>query len=217
VLVELLRRLTGDSLEELGQELLFDPLGMSNTHMTRSDKWNRRMVPIFDEELNIMEGFPSYLVLALGGTGAGSNASDIAALCQMMLNGGGYGDSRILSPVTVQRMVERQFPWWDSPERLSASDKFGNVSKGLGWMVRGGSHYRGSDIMSPRAFFQGGTFGMRAVVDPEYDLFTVFFTSAIHNDPSASRRPITYPVSAGHHHQMHHTFGTMAFAAVTER
>ena len=55
-------------------------------------------------------------------------------------------------------------------------------------MVRGESHYRGSDIMSPRTFFRGGAFGMRAVEDPEYEMFTIFLTSAVHDDSSAARK-----------------------------
>lgn len=51
VLVELLRRSTGRGLEELGQELLFGPLGMSNTRLLRTDELKSRMVPVFDEEL----------------------------------------------------------------------------------------------------------------------------------------------------------------------
>ena len=39
---------------------------------------------------------------------------------------------------------------------------------------------------------------MRAIVDPEYDMFTVFFTNST-NDV---------------HHAIHHVFVTMAFAAV---
>ena len=120
----------------------------------------------------------------------------------MMLNGGSYGGARVLSPVSVQRMTERQYSWWDSPERLTgdAVARQQILSKGLGWMVRGESHYRGSDLMSPRAFFQGGAAGMRAIVDPEYDMFTVFFTSSTNNI----------------HHAIHHVFGTMAFAAVDD-
>lgn len=204
VAVELLRRATGKELNELGREQLFGPLRMSRTQMMRGDGWQNDLVPIFDDDLKVIDDMspPAADWPVLGAAGACSSAGDIAVLCQMMLNGGAYGDVRVLSPVTVQRMIEPQFPWWDSPERLTgtAVERQQALSKGLGWMVRGPSHYRGSDVMSPRAFFQGGTWGMRAIADPEYDMLTVFFTS------------FTNSV----HHDIHHVFGTMAFAAVTE-
>ena len=147
VLAELLRLATGKGLEELGTELLFAPLGMTSSHLAHSEEWRERVVPVFGDDLNAIDYKPGW---AMGGTGGYSSTSDVAVLCQMMLNGGSYGNSRVLSPVTVKRMTERQTPWWDTPERLSRPDKYSFVSKGLGWMVRGNSHYRGSDIMSPR-------------------------------------------------------------------
>ena len=70
--------------------------------------------------------------------------------------------------------------------------------------------------MSPRVFFHGGSYGSRALVDPEYDLFTIFLTRALHDAPPGPGHPPTFPITALHHHHIHHTFGTMAFAAVTD-
>ena len=108
-------------------------------------------------------------------------------------------------------MVERQYRWWDSPERLSGTsqEQFVSLSKGLGWMVRGDTFYRGSDLMSPRAYFHGGHGGMRAIIDPDYDLITVFMTSVVATKPNVS-------AYFGRPGQIHHTFGTMAFAAVAD-
>jgi CubicO group peptidase (beta-lactamase class C family) len=213
VLAELLRRVTGMPLEELGREQLFDPLGMSNTHFGYEEAWKDRIVPIFDDHLQVPEALnrPALLAMVRGDTGAYSTTLDLAVLCQMMLNGGFYGGARVLSPVSVQRMVERQYPWWDTPERLSGTgqEKFVHLSKGLCWMTRGGSFYRGSDLMSSRAFFHGGHLGMRAVVDPEYDLITLFMTSIVCTAPDVS----AYFGTSG---LVHHTFSTMAFAAVAD-
>ena len=212
LLAEILRRATGEELEPLGRKNFFDPLGMANTHFGYEEPWKERVIPIFDSGLGLHEWHtPELLGAVRGDTGAYSTALDIAALCQTMLDHGSYGETRILSPVTVQRMVEHQYPWWDTPERLSAPthEQFVHLSKGLGWMPRGPSFYRGADLMSPRAFFHGGHMGMRAIVDPDYDLITVFMTSIVATDPDVS----AYFGAPG---QVHHTFGTMAFAAVAE-
>jgi hypothetical protein len=146
-----------------------------------------------------------------GDTGAFSTADDLAAFGQMMLNGGSLGGERVLSPVSVRQMVEAQFPWGDTAERLAGSgeDQFTSLSKGLGWMVRGAGFFRGSDLMSHRAFFHGGYLGMRVIVDPEYDLVSVFLTSIAATKPS--RDPGIGKV--GH---VAHMFGTLAAASITD-
>jgi hypothetical protein len=76
-------------------------------------------------------------------------------------------------------------------------------------MVRGAGFLRGSDLMSRRAFFHGGYLGMRVIVDPEYDLISVFLTSIAATKPSRDPRIGT----VGH---VAHTFGTLASAAITD-
>jgi CubicO group peptidase (beta-lactamase class C family) len=108
-------------------------------------------------------------------------------------------------------MVERQYPWCDILERLAgaAEDHFSSLSKGLGWMVRGAGLFRGSDLMSEHAFFHGGYMGMRVIVDPEYDLISVFLTSI------AATKPTRDP-SIGKVGDVAHTFGTLACAAIAD-
>jgi CubicO group peptidase (beta-lactamase class C family) len=212
VLAEILRRVTGKSLEELGRAELFAPLGMADTQFGFDPALEPRIVPIFGAGLvQHSVQTPELLAMVRGDTGAYSSARDLAVFCHMMLNGGRYGGVQALSPVSVQRMVEPQFPWWDTPDRLSGvgADLFDTVSKGLGWMVRGSAFYRGSDLMSPAAYFHGGFAGMRVVIDPQYDFFSVFLTSFIGDDTEGA----VPEWIAGH---VHHTFHTMAEAAIIE-
>ena len=83
------------------------------------------------------------------------------------------------------------------------------MTKGLGWQVRDASFYRGSDLMSPRAFTHGGHMGMRAVVDPDYELVTVFMTSTVTTSGTATAAGGPVGVWA-------QTFGTMAVAAIVQ-
>ena len=174
-----------------------------------------RIVPMFNAQLEEWEDWESIVLddyrLFRGDTGGYASTLDVAALCQMMLNGGAYGDARILSPLSVCRMTEPQYAWWDIPERLSAdpSAQFATLSKGPGWQPRGDNHFRGSDLMGPEAFFHGGHGGVRAIVDPEYELITVFMTSIVATAGDVS----AYFGAPG---QVCHTFGTMAAAAVAD-
>jgi CubicO group peptidase (beta-lactamase class C family) len=213
LLAEILRLVSGRSLEDLGREELFAPLGMANTAFGCPSEQRDRIVPAFDAdfELHPTMNDPGLLTMCRGDTGAFSTADDLAAFGQMMLNGGSLGGVRVLSPVSVRHMVESQYPWGDTPERLTgtAEEQFTTLSKGLGWMVRGTGFFRGSDLMSRRAFFHGGYLGMRVIVDPEYELVSVFLTSIAATKPSRDPRI----GKVGH---VTHTFGTLACAAIAE-
>jgi CubicO group peptidase (beta-lactamase class C family) len=213
LLAEILRRVTGRSLEELGRADLFAPLGMRDTAFGCPPEHRHRIVPAFDADLDLHPQMndPAVLTMMRGDTGAFSTAADLAAFGQMMLGGGALHGVRVLSPVSVRQMVESQYPWGDTPERLAGTgeEHFITLSKGLGWMVRGAGFFRGSDLMSRRAFFHGGYLGMRVIVDPEYDLVSVFLTSIAVTKPTREPRLGT----VGH---VAHTFGTLACAAITE-
>jgi CubicO group peptidase (beta-lactamase class C family) len=213
LLAEILRRVTGRSLEDLGREDLFEPLGMANTAFGCPSEQLPRIVPAFDADLELHPTMndPDLLTMSRGDTGAFSTADDLAAFGQMMLNGGSLGGERVLSPVSVRQMVEAQYPWGDTPERLAGTgeEQFTTLSKGLGWMVRGVGFFRGSDLMSHRAFFHGGYLGLQVIVDPEYEIVSVFLTSIAATKPTRDPRI----GKVGH---VAHTFGTLACAAITE-
>jgi CubicO group peptidase (beta-lactamase class C family) len=211
LLAEILRRVTGRQLEDLGREDLFEPLGMHHTALGCSAEHLPRIVPAFDADLELHPTMndPSLLTTCRGDIGAVSTADDLATFGQMMLGGGALQGTRVLSPVSVSHMIESQYPWGDTPERLAGAEEHVTaLSKGLGWMVRGAGFFRGSDLMTRRAFFHGGYLGMRVIVDPEYDLISVFLTSI------AATRPTRDPSigTAGH---VAHTFGTLASAAIS--
>jgi CubicO group peptidase (beta-lactamase class C family) len=212
LLAEILRRVTGRQLAELGRDDLFEALGMHNTAFGCSPEHLSRIVPAFDADLELHPTMndPSLLTTCRGDIGAVSTADDLAAFGQMMLGGGALHGARVLSPVSVRQMTERQYPWDDTHERPAGpGEHVTALRKGLGWMVRGAGFFRGSDLMSRRAFFHGGYLGMRVIVDPEYDLVSVFLTSI------AATRPSRDPGigTVGH---VAHTFGTLASAAITD-
>ena len=211
----------GIEWEQLSKELLFKPMAMTNSHFNTPKAPIDQAIPLFNRAMEIdLSPHDSGLELHhhfkfnMGGGNGISNPRDIAAFCQMMLNQGSYNNVQILSPVTVSRMTEPQFQWWDIGNKLNLQEKPDFVSQGLGWMVRNKSHYRGSDLMSPKAFFHGGAYGMRAIVDPEYDLITIFLTSAYHDASYGNNRNCSSYPWLTHHHQMQQTFGNMTYAAI---
>ena len=221
VLVTLIQKTSGIEWEQLSKELLFKPMAMTNSHFNTPKAPIDQAIPLFNRAMEIdLSPHDSGLELHhhfkfnMGGGNGISNPRDIAAFCQMMLNQGSYNNVQILSPVTVSRMTEPQFQWWDSGSKLNLQEKPDFVSQGLGWMVRNKSHYRGSDLMSPKAFFHGGAYGMRTIVDPEYDLITIFLTSAYHDSSYGNTRNCSYYPWLTHHHYMQQIFSNMTYAAI---
>ena len=221
VLVTLIQKTSGIEWEQLSKELLFKPMAMTNSHFNTPKAPIDQAIPLFNRAMEIdLSPHDSGLELHhhfkfnMGGGNGISNPRDIAAFCQMMLNQGSYNNVQILSPVTVSRMTEPQFQWWDSGSKLNLQEKPDFVSQGLGWMVRNKSHYRGSDLMSSKAFFHGGAYGMRTIVDPEYDLITIFLTSAYHDSSYGNTRNCSYYPWLTHHHYMQQIFSNMTYAAI---
>jgi CubicO group peptidase (beta-lactamase class C family) len=225
VAAELVRRVSGKELSELGDEL-FESLGMRQTHFrgrgeNQSPKsWRAHSLPLFDRNLRPhedpfdgeMEIHPQFEFITAGGRGC-SSAKDLAVFGQMTLNRGEYGDVRVLSPASVERMTERQSVWSDTPERLTRSDRYMYLSKAMGWMVRGEGFYFGGDLMSPRAYFHGGAYGSRLLVDPEYDLVLVFLTSTWQRDVTG-KETIQVPDYANSFNKIQQVFANMAYGAL---
>jgi len=100
-----------------------------------------------------------------GHAGVFSTAPDLAAFCQMLLNGGVYAHQRILRRATVTLFT--------TPQRLSGG------TRTLGWAVPtpGGlaGHY-----FSEHSFGHTGFTGTSIWVDPDQQLFVVFLTNRVH-------------------------------------
>jgi CubicO group peptidase (beta-lactamase class C family) len=82
---------------------------------------------------------------------------------QMLLNGGSYGDVRILAPQTVAR--------WTARQGLGAS-------RALGWDTPTPSSSAGR-FFSPRSFGHTGFTGTSMWIDPERGLFVVLLMNRV--------------------------------------
>ena len=102
-----------------------------------------------------------------GNAGLFSNATDIAKYCRMLLNGGVYGNRRILSPETV---------------RLFTTSKSPTCRRGLGFDKPDTDNPDKSptcEEASPSVFGHVGFTGTAFWVDPDNDLIFVFLTNRV--------------------------------------
>jgi CubicO group peptidase (beta-lactamase class C family) len=100
-----------------------------------------------------------------GHAGLFSTAGDLAAFCQMMLNGGIYGHHRLLKRATV--------------EDFTAAQPLAKNTRALGWVVPTEPSASGR-YFSARSFGHAGFTGTSIWCDPEKDLFVVLLTNRVH-------------------------------------
>jgi CubicO group peptidase (beta-lactamase class C family) len=165
--------LTGRTLDDLAKSTIFSPLGMRDT-MYRPPKklWPQIAPTEIDNNLRhrLVQGeVHDENAFAIGGVsghaGIFSTAPDLAAFCQMLLNGGVYAHQRVLRRATIAQFT--------TPQQLSGG------TRTLGWAVptEGGSsgHY-----FSTHSFGHTGFTGTSIWIDPDRQLFVVLLTNRVH-------------------------------------
>jgi CubicO group peptidase (beta-lactamase class C family) len=100
-----------------------------------------------------------------GHAGLFSTAGDLAAFCQMMLNGGIYAHHRLLERATV--------------EEFTAAQSLASNTRALGWVVPTEPSASGK-YFSTRSFGHAGFTGTSIWCDPEKDLFVILLTNRTH-------------------------------------
>jgi CubicO group peptidase (beta-lactamase class C family) len=96
-----------------------------------------------------------------------STASDLSALCRMMLDGGSYKGKRILSQLSVAVMTENH------TINLKSAITHTPAYQGLGWGLSG-DPINDFLLTSPGSFGHNGAFGAIIWIDPQKDLIRIF-------------------------------------------
>jgi len=115
--------LSGQPLDAFMEERIFGPLGMRDSGFHVPEAEHDRFAQIYtydaDGELVALpcaadvlfcESFHEPTTFFSGGGGMVSTTMDYMRFCQMMLNGGELDGVRILSPTTVELMMQNQLP-----------------------------------------------------------------------------------------------------------
>jgi CubicO group peptidase (beta-lactamase class C family) len=182
VLSEIVRRVSRRPHWELAQERIFDPLGMQDTFWIVPESEAGRVVQRPLESVGgapenpFNQGFASRQMQEspYGGAGVFSTPRDMATFAQLFLQGGRYGDERILSPAAVAAMTRDQIP---GIKALFAGNDRDRASWGYGWGVESPTkwgRYRGS-LRSLGSFDHGGMGGTFLWVDPAQELVGAYF------------------------------------------
>lgn len=140
VLGILLERATRKPLDVLLDEMIFRPLGMTDTVFTLDAAREARLADALDKEPDkvvvwkwFRDGSRRENQFRRGGSGAYTTAHDYFRFCQMLLQGGELDGVRLLSRKTVERMFTDQVEGLMPPSTTGAAL---TVGFGLGFAIR---------------------------------------------------------------------------------
>jgi CubicO group peptidase (beta-lactamase class C family) len=176
VLGQVVEKVSGMRLDKFSESRIFEPLGMYDTGFLPPDSLMARIAPT---EVSPPRGYPirgevhDEAAFALGGVsghaGLFGTAADLSVFAQMMLNGGEYNGTRIVSEAVIAKFT-----------RLVKDDR------ALGWETAAGVHGAG-EFLSESAYGHTGYTGTSLWIDPDRDMFVVLLTNRVH--AARARRP----------------------------
>lgn len=175
LLTEVVRSLTGKTLDVLAQERIFSPLGMDDTFFCppKAER-SRTAATEYHEERRIYlcgevhDDNASVLGGVSGHAGLFSTAQALLLYGQTWLNGGFLpGRGRILSSATVTAAISEQA-------------LFQGERRGLGWVLKSCASSSAGDLFSSEAYGHTGFTGTSLWIDPHLDLVAVLLTNRVH-------------------------------------
>lgn len=175
LLGEVVRRVSGTSLDVFAAKEIFSPLKMTNTCFLPSQSLSPRIAPTQRSFLGWLRGsVHDPKARAMGGVaghaGVFSTAADLARYARMLLNGGELDGVRILQSETVKLMTSVQ-----TPDSLLAR-------RGLGWDIDTGYSKPRGTVFPLGSYGHTGFTGTCLWLDPFSQSFWILLSNRVHPD-----------------------------------
>ena len=182
LLSDVVRRVSGQSLDQFVAEHFYGPMGLASTSFnpTRNGIDITRIAPTEDDTLR---GLVCGMVhdpnaYAMGGVsghaGLFSTADDVAQIMQMLLDGGEYRGVRYLKQSTIDLFTQRHFAAAGNRRALGFDKQ----------LFKPGPNAQTSPLASQNSFGHTGFTGTMVWADPDSRLVYVFLSNRVH--PSAA-------------------------------
>ena len=127
---------TGIPFDQLCEENIFSPLGMTETHWHSSQFADPAVISRVHLMINNEPmALPPYSFTTWADGGLRSSANDMARFLAAISNGGALGDVRILSASGVSQMIASQTDGVDMGETAATGEYYGTFWSGIGSMV----------------------------------------------------------------------------------
>jgi CubicO group peptidase (beta-lactamase class C family) len=157
LLGEIVRRLSGQTLDVFARRNIFEPLGMNDSMFLPPASLRGRIAPtepplrgvVHDPTARFMGG-------VAGDAGLFSTAADLARFCEMILGKGSRQGVRIFSPLTVEKFTTPQTPP-DQP-----------ILRGLGWDIDSPYSSNRGELFPIGSYGHTGFTGTSIWIDPIY-------------------------------------------------
>jgi uncharacterized protein YbbC (DUF1343 family)/CubicO group peptidase (beta-lactamase class C family) len=177
ILGELIRRVTGQPLEDYCLQHIFEPLGMHDTGFTPPRSLYGRLAPTMEGSQGVVHDPHTRRMGGISGAaGLFATADDLARFAQAVLDEGRHSGGRILNPDAVKAMVQANSPAGKLP------------SRGLGWAISSPSG-NWSEMLPAGSFGHKGFTGTLLWVDPETRTYLIVLSNRVYPDGEA--RPET--------------------------
>ena len=183
----IVEKLSGMGLDEYVAQHITGPLGLTDTmYNPPADLLPRIAATEYSEtEGGVVRGHVhDENAWSLGGVaghaGVFSTARDLVVFAQMFLNGGSYGDARILAPETVTDMFT---------DRNAEVTGPAGERRGLGPELEAWFYHAG--LTSPGSALHTGFTGTSVVIDPLTDTIVVMLTNSVHPTREWSTTSVT--------------------------
>jgi uncharacterized protein YbbC (DUF1343 family)/CubicO group peptidase (beta-lactamase class C family) len=198
LLGDIVRRVSGQTLDRFTHDRIFEPLGMRNTMFLPPASLTSRIAPTEKctplgwpcegPNMSMLRGVvhdPTARRMGgvAGHAGLFSDAADLAVFCRMLLDGGVYRGVRIMSPLTVAKMTTA------SP---SSNDR---SVRGLGWDIDSAYSSNRGELLPVGSFGHTGFTGTSLWIDPATRMFVVFLSNRVHPDGKGDVTPLRARVS----------------------
>jgi len=192
LLGDIVRRVSGMPLDRFAKQEIFDPLGLKDTMFLPPATLRPRIAPTEScmpfawpcqgGETQMLRGVvhdPTARRMGgvAGHAGLFSTAADLSIFCRMLLGGGVYHGTRVLAPLTVEKMTSPALG--DDP----------NV-RGLGWDIDSSYSSNRGELLPVGSFGHTGFTGTSLWIDPLTGMFVVFLSNRVHPDGTGDVTPL---------------------------
>jgi len=178
---EIVRRLSGQPLDQFAREKIFQPLGMSDTMFRPPASLRGRIAPT---EIDPATGLPlrgvvhdptaRYMGGVAGHAGMFTTADDLAKFANMMLEIG----SRIFSPLTIRKFTSPEAPP-DQP-----------ILRGLGWDIDSPYSSNRGELFPIGSYGHTGFTGTSIWIDPFTKSYVILMTNSVHPNRGKNLSPL---------------------------
>lgn len=190
LLGEIVRRLSGQPLDEFARGRIFEPLGMHETMFRPPASLRARIAPT---EVDAVTRIPIRGVVhdptarfmggVAGHAGVFSTADDLAKYAEMLLAGGETNGVRIFLPLTIQRFSTPNSPP-DQP-----------VLRGLGWDIDSPYSAPRGELFPVGSYGHTGFTGTSLWLDPASHTYVILLTNSVHLAAGRNINPIRAKVA----------------------